>query len=806
MQTLLRDVHYGFRMFRKHYVMAAVVVLTLALGLGVNTAVFSTVQAVLLRPLPFRDDSRLVRIYDAGLRPGEAPSLVGVSRRNLHAVREQSRLLAGVAAQRYRDLTLLGEEGPERIVGIGVSDDWLSTLGIEPVLGRDFLSEESRQGSDATVALISHATWQNRLGGDPQVLDRTVVLDGREHQVIGVLPPGFNYPYQSEVWFPMTFDRSDGRSHNLNVQARLGPGVDLREFQAELDLVAERLAAEFPDTNTGYGLQAVPTREVLLGDQHTVILALFAAVVFLLLIVGVNVANLLLTSSISRREEFAMRAALGGGRWRQVRQLMTEGLLLAGFGGVLGVLLAVWGAELLGALIPPAMTYVLKQIRIDAAVLVYALLLTALTGIAFSLAPALNLTRSSLAEVMKSGGRSRGASSRSHKLLSGLVVVEIALALTLLSGSAVMIRTFRNLQEAKLGFSTNHLLTMTAVLPENRYPTGERRVGFVREVLERIAALPGVSAAGMTHCFPFPPENNLAVMVVRGRPVVPNEQLIVNHRLVSPGLLEAMEIPLLLGRGITRQDSSSEQPIAVISQSLAERYWPGEDPLGKQVAWVTGGVRQPWMTVVGVAGNVKEPDEIEDTWYLPYAHHAAAPVAEQVIFTIRSTVPPLSLVQSLRESVWEVDRILPVFDIATAEQQYADTISEQRLGTMAFTIFSVLGVLLAVIGVYGMMSYVVGQRTHEFGIRIALGANARGMLGLVTKQASLLLLAGVVLGVIGGVLLSRYLYGLLPEAVRLGAASFAAVTVLLALATLAASVLPARRATRVDPLSVLRVE
>ena len=804
MQTVLQDIRYGFRKYRRHYVLAVVVVATLALGLGVNTAIFSVVEAVLLRPLPFRDDHRLVRIYDAGLRQNAEPSLVGVSRRNFHAIREQSQLIESVAAQRYRDLTLFGEQGPERIVGIGVSENWLATLGVEPALGRDFLPEESRQGSDSTAVLISDGTWQRRFAGDPQILGRTLVLGAREYEVVGVLPPGFNYPYQSEVWTPMSFDRSDGSAHNLNVQARLRPGVSPSKFQAELEVVAERLVAEFPDSNTGYGLQAIPTRQVLLGDQHKVILPLFAAVGFLLLIVCVNIANLLLTSSITRQDEFAVRAALGSGRGRHVRQLMTEGILLSVVGGALGILLTFWWVKFLGTLIPPAMTYVLQEIPVDRTVLAYALGLSALTGIAFSLAPALKLSRANLAEILKSGIGPRGG-MRSRRLLSGLVISEIALALVLLTGAAVMIENFRNLQRSDIGYSTENLLTMTVILPDADY-SAQRRVQFAEQVVERIGALPGVRAAGITHCFPLPPENNFAVMIVEGRPTLPNEQLILNNRLVSPGFLRATGIPPRRGRSIESSDHATGPRVAVISEAAARRYWPGRDPLGEQVAWVRGGEPGPWMTIVGIVGDVQEPYEVEETWYLPYLQHAASPQAEQVIFTIRTEGDPLSLASSLRESVWQVDPTLPVFDVATVEQQYADTISEQRLGARALAIFSILGVVLAVVGIYGMMSYVIDQRTHELGIRIALGADARAVLGLVAKDSLILVLSGVALGVLGGVLLSRYLYSILPETTPLGPAAFAGVAILLALTALAACQIPARRATRVDPVTVLRTE
>ncbi len=803
LEMLAQDAGYALRLMRKNLGFTTVAVLTLALGIGANTAIFSVVNAILLRPLPFHEGDRLVRIYQV---PKGGSQHISLRQELFLAVKEQGQFFEDIVGQRYMSLTLAVPEGPERIAGLGVTEGWLRTLGVKLVLGRDFTPPEQRAGTDSQVVLISHGFWERRFGLDRSVLGQSLTINRQSYTVVGVLPPGFAYPYNNELWIPMRLDRTpSSMPWALNVQARLKPGTTLSAARTELSILAERLAREFPESSQGMDLIAVPTRQVLLGDHSDVVLALFVAVGFVLLIVCANVANLLLARSVVRQKEFAIRASLGASRVRQVRQLLTENVLLAFFGGIAGLTMAVLGSQFLTVLVPGRMVNLLSEVSIDLSVLGFTLIVALSAGVIFGLTSALRASRSDLQNLLKEGGRSSGTAG-SHRLLGALVVSEIALALVLLAGAGLMIRNFQRLHRADLGYPVQGLITMSVSLASSDYAAPQTRTNFIRQVEEQLEAVPGIQAAGMTCIFPLPPANFLASVLIEGRPLTPNQQLIINHRLVTPGFFRAMGIPLLRGRLLAEADNQNSQPVAVISETMAHRYWPGEDPLGKQVRNVRAGDQAPWLTVVGIVGDVQEPGEISSTWYLPYAQHAQSRAASSVIFVVRGASDLSGLVGGLRRAVWAVDPAMPVYDIATVEGQYADTLSQQRLGTLLVGLFAAFGLLMAGLGIYGVMSYAVSQRTHEIGIRMALGAQPGDIMRWILRQGILLVLLGVMIGLGGAMALTRFMSSLLSEVEATDPVTFAGVAFLLAAVALLACYIPARRATKVDPMVALRCE
>ncbi len=811
LEILAQDVGFALRLMRKNLGFTAVAVLTLALGIGANTAIFSVVNAVLLRPLPFADEDRLVRLYDLSHREGGEGVRVGHSQRNFFTIREQAQSFESVAAQAYQVLSLTLDEGPGRVVCIGVSESWLETLGVQPIRGRGFSPNEEKAGSDSRVVLVSYGFWQRRLGGDPAPVGRTIVLDGQSHTIIGVMPRGFNYPYGSEMWRPRVFDPTNGRSHMLNAQARLKPGVTRQQAQAELDIISQRLEREYPETNRGYTLLLRATRDSLVDNNQTVILLLLVAVGFVLVIACANVANLLLARSVMRQKEFAVRAALGASRFRQLRQLLTESILLSLVGGALGVLFAHWVVRFLVALLPRRMSDIMDEVHIDTTVLVFSLLVAFAVGALVGLVPAFRVSRFNLQELLKEGGRS-GAGSSGHRLLSALVVGEIALALVLLTGAGLMVQNLYRLQNSDLGFSTENLVSMQIAFPEATYADPSARIIFVQQALERVRALPGITGAGVINIFPFTDGNRLAGFALEGQPEDPDRAPMVNHRVVSPGYFGMMKVPLVRGRWFTERDSSNSQPVVLVSESMARRYWPGEDPVGKRVRVVPSEAGAPWLTVVGVVGDVVQPrlgDDIEETWYVPYAQSlepGTSWTVMEIYLAVRTAIDPAVAVDSVKRAIWQVDKTLPVYDVISGASFYAETISPKRVSTILGVCFSALGLFMAVLGIYGVASYAVSQRTHEIGIRMALGAQPGDILRWILRQGILLVLLGVAIGLAGAVALTRFMSSLLSEVEATDPATFAGVAFLLAAVALLACYIPARRATKVDPMVALRCE
>lgn len=812
MGTLWQDLRYSLRRLMQKPGFTVVALLTLTIGIGANTAIFSVVNAVLFHSLPFENGERLVRLYDERRREDGQVSQVSFSPRNFYEVREQSQSFDGVAAQIFLNMNLALTDSSERIVGIGVSDGWLSTLGVRPALGRGFNSEEEAAGGDSRVVLISHGFWERRLGADPNVLGKVVTLNDRAYTVVGVMPRAFDYPYHSELWIPQSFDRNNGGAHPLNVQARLKPGVTLEQAQVELDTIAQRLGQTYPETNAGYQLRAIPLRDVLVEGGAKVVMVLLAAVGFLLLVACANVANLLLAQAIGRKKEFAIRAALGASRARQIRQLLTENLTLSIAGGIAGLLATLWLRDFLLVLMPSDLTYVMREVPISPTVMLFGLLISIAVGAILALVPVFRASRLDLHIILKEGGAG-GSDTSGERLLNYLVVGEVALALILLAGAGLMIQNLYRLERANLGLVTDHLLTMKVAVPESDQGDPRRRGELARQLIEEIKAAPGVAGVTAANLVPLTNGNVTASIVPEGKPFNPNEQLVASYRVISPGYFETLKIPLLKGQPFSERDTADSQRVAIISQSMARRYWPGEDPVGRSVRTQRGGAQSPWMMIVGVASDVAEPSpsrrELRETLYIPFAQDPSTDrtfATSSIQLAVRTTVEPTSALPVIKSAVWQVNKRLPIFDIETADRLYSAALAQTRVGTVMILCFSGFGLLLTALGTYGVFSYKVSRRTHEIGIRMALGAMPGDVVRMVLSQGTRLALAGVGLGLLGALLVTRFMASVLSEIRPNDPATLAAVAVLLTIVALLACYIPARRATKVDPIEALRYE
>jgi len=811
-----QDVRYGARVLLKSPGYTAIAVAVLALSIGANTAVFSAVNTLLLRPLPLKDLDRLV--FSVALREGYDP--FGSSLLEFDAYRQRNHSFESMGAAQQRSFNLIGQADPERIRGASITVDYLTTLGVKPVLGRTFSADEDRPGG-AAVALISYSFWKAQFGGNTSILGDTLNLDGRAYTVVGVLPPGFDLPDAAQLWIPLQINiealpLSERANRRGDIVARLRPGITSTQADAELKAIARQLEQEHPDFSRGWSVRVVPLRQQLLGDLEghvrNALLSLMGGVGFLLLICCANVANLQLARGIARERELVLRRALGAGRWRLVRQLLTESLLLALFGGLFGVVLARWLLPILATLNPiQGISFVafFHNFEIDRRVLTFAFFTTLLTGVVFGLLPALKsagahelMPRLKLTDL-----RSGAASGR--RLFNGLIVAEIAIALTLMICGGLMVRSFQRLQHVDLGFRPNDLLTMKMVLAESKYSQYRQRVAFVDQVLERVRALPGVLSAGTTTNIPLEREIEYdAVFDVEGRPPAnPNDVPITSHRIVSLDYLETLGVTLIKGRFLNKGDRAEGQPVVIVSEEFARQAWQGEDPIGKHVRRIRGGQTFPWMTVVGVVKNVKEDlfnfRINRPVWYVPYAQFEN-PFPVNLI--IRASGDPTSLTAAVREAVHSVDPDQPVSDVMTMNTNLSGVLVTERFGSVLMGTLAISGLLLAAIGLYGVMAYAVKQRTGEIGLRIALGAQRKHVLALVLGAGMKLTLLGLVIGLIAAWGATRLLISLLFNLSPTDAVTFSVVSLLLGLVGLIACYVPARTAMRLNPVEALRAE
>jgi predicted permease len=802
MDSLRQDLVYALRRLRSAPGFTLVAVVTLALGIGANGALFSVVNGVLLQPLPYPEPERLVRL--AALYEGQR---IVLSPANFYDASAAARSFEALAAYDTGGYTLTGHGEPVRLQGAEVSAPFFDVLKVRH-LGRGFQAGDNEPGR-TPVAVLGHGLWQERFGGDPAVLGHTVTIDGEARTVVGIAPAGFAYPEQTQIWLPLVYDeqfrvKSRGAWY-LSAIGRLGSGFTLGTARAELQAIAERLERDYPDQNEKLGMTAVELREDLVGDVRLALLVLLGAVGFVLLIACVNVANLLLARLSAREGELAVRTALGAGRGRLVRQLLTEALVLGLAGGAAGLALASWGTSLLLALQPGDLPRA-AEVRVDWMVGGFAAALSVLGSLLFGAVPALRLARRDPAQALREGGR--GLHAGHGRLGQGLVVAEIALAVALLVGAGLLIRSFTQLRRVAPGFSVANALTLRVSLPETAYKEDARQVAFYRSLLQRLAALPGVRSAGATMGLPLSGIHFNFSFEVEGRPkLAPAQQPSMEVRVVSAEYFGAIGMPVLAGRGFTAADVAEAPRVMVLSRSAVRRFFPGEDPLGKQINLGWGGADSPRAggTVVGVVGDVKDHGLAEDhppEAYLPYAQR---PVRGMDL-VLRTAVDPASLATAAAAAVRELDPDLPVTRVRTLEQIVSRSVAVPRFYALLLAFFAGTALFLAALGVFGVLSYGVAQRSREIGLRMALGARPADVLRMVVGQALRLAALGLLVGGASALVLSRTLVSLLFELTPTDPATFAMVALVLGAAALLAGALPALRAARLDPLEALRQE
>ena len=813
MATIFNDIRYGIRSLIKRPSFTSIAIVTLALGIGANTAIFSVVNAVLLRRLPFTHPEQLVTLWERNPKQGyeQNPPAAG----NFIDWRDQNRVFAQMAIyEPSKKFNLSFEDRAERITGAAVSASLFDLLGVSPVRGRAFSSAEEQTGRNQVV-VISEAFRRSHFVANPTPVGETLALDGKNYEIIGVMPEGFQFPGGSgtvlrtftaapaNLWVPLTLDAETIRqrsSHSLNVIGRLKPGVTVAQATSEMDAIQQRLEQQYPTFYVGSNVKIVPLGEQVVGATRRPILVLLGAVAFLLLIACANVANLLLARAASRKKEIALRAALGAGRIRIIRQLLTESLLLSFAGGVAGTLLAAWGVRALSTIVPANFPR-RDEISIDLWVLGFTLLISVLTGVVFGLGPAMTSAKVNLTEALKAGGRNT-AGAPSHRLRNLLVIAEISLALVLLIGASLMIQSFLRLQNVNAGFKTDHRLTMEVSLPPTSYPRAQRPA-FFQQLLERTSKLPGVEAIAAAKHLPLSGDNMNFAFDIEGRPFPNGQSPGADCRVVTPDYFKTLEIPLIKGRILSDSDSPQSAHVLLINERMARRYFPNEDPIGKTIVL---GINNFTGQIVGVVGDVKHVGldaEVNEEVYVAYAQ---APFWTDMNLIVKTSGDPASVVGPIRNEVASLDRNVPIGKVRTMDAVVAESVAQPRFRTFLLTLFGIVALLLATVGIYGVMSYAVTQRTQEIGIRMALGAQISDVRRLIVGHGIALALIGVAGGVAGAFVLTRLLatllFGVTPTDVR----TYAAVSIGLIAAALIACFVPARRATKVDPLVALRCE
>jgi predicted permease len=802
---LLQDLRYGARALLRTPGFTLLAVLTLALGIGANTAIFSVVNAVLLNPLAYRDPGRLVTLLHNGSDP--------VAPANYLDWRDQSGSFEAMAAAEYWSPNLTGVDAPEHLTGLEVTGNMFPLLGIAPLLGRTFLAGDDRKGGEHEVVL-SYRLWQRRFQGDPQVLGKPILLNGESYIMVGVMPAGFRFaPFwatRAELWVPLALgDREHSREGNsLRIFARLKRGVPLAAARAEVSAITTRLEQQYPGTNRNVAV--TPLKENVVGRVETPLTIVLCGVGFVLMIACANVAHMLLARTSGRQREIAIRSALGAGRGRVMAQFLTENLLLAFSGAAAGWLFAAWGVKALVALSPANIPRV-ETIAMDARVVLFLLAITVLTAAIFGLAPAMHATAGNLSTALKEGGRGASDGAGRNRLRNSLVASEFALAFLLLIGAGLMIRTFFALQAVNPGFDPHHVLSMVVSVAGSREAPQGRRELFYRQLLERVAGVPGVESAGAINHLPLAGDLWGYSFLIEGRPKPrPGEAPMAIYRVAMPGYFETMRLPILRGRAIAVTDDSRAPGVVVINQRAANRYWPGADPIGQRISLE----KDIWVTVVGVSADAKQDEwdrEPGPEVYLAALQNRdflGAPDSHIAYLTLvlRARGNPADLAPAVKRAVWSMDRNLPISEVLTMDQAVADVTAESRFLTQLLAVFAAVALLLAAVGIYGVMSYAISRRTHEIGIRISLGATRGEVLRMVLRQGMAQALTGSLAGAGGALLLARLmgrmLFGVRPN----DPLTFGVVSLVLAAAALLAICVPARRATRIEPLAALRQE
>jgi putative ABC transport system permease protein len=811
MEMLLQDVRYAIRTLIKSRGFTAVAVFALALGIGANTAIFSVINAAMIRPLPFKDPDRLVMVWEHN-RPRARTQNV-VSPANFLNWKDRNNVFEDMALFYDTRFNLTDVDDPEEIPAQSVTTNFFNLIGVSPALGRAFEPEDEQPGREAIV-ILSDGLWRRRFGGDPEITGKTIKLNGNVFTVIGVMPPDFHFfikggsltGNQPELWSPVIFSAADRnpRGRYATAVAKLKPNVTREQAQSEMGTIASTLEEQYKDFDTGWGVNIVPLREQFFGDIRPALWVLLGAVSFVLLIACANVANLLLARAASRQKEIAIRTALGAGRFRIVRQLLTESLLLAALGGILGLLLAMWGVDLLLAFSPKDMPS-LGGVGIDYQVLGFTLLISLMTGLIFGLAPALEASRPNLNETLKEGGKGAGSGTRSHRVRDIFVVAEVALALVLLIGSGLMIKSFFKLQSINPGFNAENLLTVRLLLPGSKYGEDHQRISFFRQALSRIESLPGVRSAGAVSFLPFASLGAATSFTIEGRPEPPaGEKFTLDVRVCDPNYFRTMGIPLLRGRNFTEKEATEASHVVLINEAMARTYFPDEDPIGKRVT-ISMAAKPVPTEIIGVVGDIKHVGLDVEPRAMSYWPHPELPYSFMSI-VVRTEGDPLSFAPAVKREVQALDKDQPIADVRTMEQLLSASVARARFSTLLLGIFAGLALLLAAVGIYGVMSYSVTQRTHEIGIRMALGASQKDVMRLVVGQGMTLALVGVVIGVVAAFFLTRVMASLLFGVSATDPLTFVAISAVLSGVALVANLVPARRAIKIDPMVALRYE
>ena len=799
MNNLFKDLRYAFRMMLKHRSFTLVALVAIALGIGANTAIFSVVNGVLLRPLPYHAPDELVTILHDGTSP--------VAPANYFDLKQQSQSFESMAAAQMWGPNLTGRDQPENLRGLQLSADMFHLLGVNPIVGRTFSNGEDQPGKERVVVL-GHGLWQRRFGSDKNIVGQQLTLDGNSYTVIGVMPLQFQFaPFwatQTELWVPLNLAAraNDRRGQSLRVFGRLKPGVTREQAQAEVATIFNRLEQQHPDSNKGLALSVVSLHEKVVGKTRTALLILLGAVGFVLLIACANVANLMMTRAAARQKEIALRTALGASRGRIIQQLLTESVLLAIVGGVCGLGLGILGVQMLARLGPENLPR-MQSIAIDGYVLGFTVGLSLLTGILFGLAPVLQTRKAGLNAALKEGGRGTTDAGRRSLGRRLLVVSEVALALMLLIGGGLLVRSFLRLVSVDPGFDSRNLLTATVSLAGSEHKTGPQRAAFFSQLLPRVESLPGVQSVSAINHLPLAGDLWTLGFTIEGRPaLLQGESQGAVYRIIRPHYFKTMGTTLMSGRDFTERDNDKSPGVVIINQALARRYFANESPLGKRITVGDDGVRE----IVGVTKDTMQGEWTADAKPEAFLPHLQSPSPRGLTLVVRSSSDPLAIVGSVQNAVWAIDKNLPVSEIRTMDDVVSDAVGPQRFNTILLGLFSAVALVLAMVGIYGVLSDSVSARTHEIGVRMALGAQASNVLGMIVRQGMALVGIGIAIGLVGAYLLTQLLSTLLYEVSTTDRTTFIAIPVALAIVALGACLVPARRATKVDPLVALRYE
>ena len=799
METLLKDLRYGIRSFLKRPGFLVIAVSTLALGIGATTAMFTVVNSVLLRPLQFPEPEQIVLLE--GVNPRKGINRSNMSVPDIIDWQQQTQSFEQIAAYVSTGLLLVSGDETERVRGAGVSPEFFPLFRANSIHGRLFQQGDFQPGSEPVV--ISYALWQRRFGGSPDVLNSKVIVSGDSTTIVGIMPPGFTYPNDTEMWWALGLDPKERRDNRyMEVVTRLKPNVPVAQAQAEMDTISQRLAQNYVETNSGWGVRLIELQERLVGNLRTSLLILLGAVAFVLLIACANVANLLLARAAYRQQEIAVRTALGASRLRVVRQLLTESVLLSVVSGVIGLALSLWLIKLLISIIPPN-TPRMDEIGIDLRVFGFALGVTVLAGLLFGLFPALQTSRPNLNEMLKDSGR-HGAESGGRNRVGGLLIVsEIALSFVLLAGAGLLIKSFLNLRQIDPGFNADNVLTMRLSLPPGKYKQGEPRAQIYKQLVDSVKATPGVQSAAAVLSLPLGGDtfNVGRGLVLEGRPMTPEEASNAMYLPITPDYFQTVQIPLKAGRLFTEQDNLQSTKVVIVNETMARQLWPGESPIGRRFSiWRDENFPRE---VVGIVGDTKESLDKEAGYqmYVPYAQDAGW---GSLSLVVRTGGDPSVMAGSVREAIRAVDKGVPTYNLKTMNDVVSISAAPRRIPMLLLSAFAGVAMFLAMLGIYGVTSYYVTQRTHEIGIRMALGARMVDVLKLVLRRALMLALIGIGIGIAGAVAITRYMTTLLFGVKAIDVITFVGVAVVLVAVVLVACLVPARRAAKIDPLEALR--